>query len=88
MKENYFENSQKQIEVFVEDITNANEILRKVKKIIRKNQALENNIDIFVQDEENLSMKIKCLFKEKKIFFKLSILIPRKKKMKKVHIHI
>ena len=69
MKENYFENSQKQIEVFVEDITNANEILRKVKKIIRKNQALENNIDIFVQDEENLSMKIKCLFKEKKIFF-------------------
>ena len=69
MKENYFENPQKQIEVFVEDITNANEILRKVKKIIRKNQALENNIDIFVQDEENLSMKIKCLFKEKKIFF-------------------
>ena len=43
MKENYFENSKKQIEVFVEDITNANEILRKVKKIIRKNQALENN---------------------------------------------
>ena len=69
MKENYFENPQKQIEVFVEDITNANEILKKVKKIIRKNQALENNIDIFVQDEENLSMKIKCLFKEKKIFF-------------------
>jgi len=69
MKENYFENSKKQIEVFVEDITNANEILRKVKKIIRKNQALENNIDVFVQDEENLSMKIKCLFKEKKIFF-------------------
>ena len=32
MKENYFENSKKQIEVFVEDITNANEILRKVKK--------------------------------------------------------
>jgi hypothetical protein len=69
MKENYFENSKKQIEVFVEDITNANEILRKVKKIIRKNQALENNIDVFVQDEENLSMKIKCLFKEEKIFF-------------------
>ena len=62
MKENYFENPQKQIEVFVEDITNANEILRKVKKIIRKNQALENNIDIFVQDEENFSMKIKCLY--------------------------
>lgn len=69
MKENYFENPQKQIEVFVEDITNANEILRKVKKIIRENQALENNIDVFVQDEENLSMKIKCLFKEEKIFF-------------------
>lgn len=69
MKQNYFENPQKEIEVFVEDITNANEILKKVKKIIRKNQALENNIDIFVQDEENLSMKIKCLFKEKKIFF-------------------
>lgn len=69
MKENYFENPQKQIEVFVEDITNANEILRKVKKIIRKNQALENNIDVFVQDEENLSIKIKCLFKEEKIFF-------------------
>ena len=69
MKENYFENPQKQIEVFIEDITNVNEILRKVKKIIRENQALENNIDIFVQDEENLSMKIKCLFKEEKIFF-------------------
>ena len=69
MKQNYFENPQKEIEVFVEDITNANEILKKVKKIIRKNQALENDIDIFVQDEENLSMKIKCLFKEKKIFF-------------------
>lgn len=69
MKQNYFENPQKEIEVFVEDITNANEILRKVKKIIRENQALENNIDVFVQDEENLSMKIKCLFKEEKIFF-------------------
>lgn len=69
MEENYFENPQKQIEIFVEDITNVTEILRKVKKIIRENQALENNIDIFVKDEENLSMKIKCLFKEEKIFF-------------------
>lgn len=32
MKENYFENPQKEIEVFVEDITNITEILRKVKK--------------------------------------------------------
>ena len=69
MKENYFENPQKEIEVFVEDITNITEILKKVKKIIRENQALENNMDVFVQDEENLSMKIKCLFKEEKIFF-------------------
>lgn len=69
MEENYFENPQKEIEVFVEDITNITEILRKVKKIIRENQVLENNIDVFVQDEENLSMKIKCLFKEEKIFF-------------------
>lgn len=69
MKENYFENPQKEIEVFVEDITNITKILRKVKKIIRENQALESEIDIFVQDDENLNMKIKCLFKEEKIFF-------------------
>jgi hypothetical protein len=69
MKEDYFENPQKEIEVFVEDITNVTEILRKAKKIIRENQDLESRIDIFVQDDENLSMKIKCLFKEKKIFF-------------------
>ena len=69
MKENYFENPQKEIEVFVEDITNITEILKKVKKIIRENQVLESEIDIFVQDDENLNLKIKCLFKEEKIFF-------------------
>ena len=69
MEENYFENPQKEIEIFVEDITNVIEILRKVKKIIKENQDLENRIDIFVQDDENLNLKIKCLFKEKKIFF-------------------
>ena len=69
MEENYFENPQKEIEVFVEDITNITEILKKVKKIIRENQVLESKIDIFVQDDENLKMKIKCSFKEKKIFF-------------------
>lgn len=69
MKQNYFENPQKEIEVFVEDITNVTEILKKVKKIIRENQVLESEIDIFVQDDENLNLKIKCLFKEEKIFF-------------------
>lgn len=69
MKENYFENPQEEIEVFVEDITNITEILKKVKKIIKENQALESKIDIFVQDDENLNLKIKCLLKEEKIFF-------------------
>ena len=72
MKENYFENSQKQIEVFVEDIMHVNNILKKVKKIIKENAGFKNEKGIFIRDDENLSMTISCLFKEKKILFYFS----------------
>ena len=69
MKENYFKNPQKQIEVFVEDIMHVNNILKKVKKIIKENAGFKNEKAIFIRDDENLSMTISCLFKEKKILF-------------------
>lgn len=69
MQGNYFKNLKTEAEVFVEDIMHVNNILKKVKKIIKENAGFKNEKEIFIRDDENLSMTISCLFKEKKILF-------------------